>query len=158
MKRLLLLLAALLAAWLAVAATEDTAAAVLPANPAFVHVYNHDSNWAAASFGNTVTERGLPAPYESGSPGDAGDLRSSGRSPRPGTTAKYGYNGRSCSGKIDRDGTSTLGPSAATRLSSVGIVRWEVGAETAPELASGLERTGAALSKSDAFHRSVSAR
>ncbi len=68
--------------------------------------------------------------------------------------ASYGHQARCAYG------TRATGTPKAAAGSAYGIsVRFEgtvSAAETAPELASGLERTGSALNKSDAFHRSVS--
>jgi hypothetical protein len=47
-------------------------------------------------------------------------------------------------------------PGTVATGSSAALPRFGVAADSAPELASGLERTGSALAKSDPFHRSVS--
>lgn len=151
------LVAAVIAAVLTLlAAPVVEAIALAPADSHSTYVYDNHHHPALVT--GVVTERGPSATHDSTTTDDGG-LRSLGdlaRSNGPTTPATYDYNdlgqlaqsARGCRLAEERAGG---GPAAIAVVQRSGVA-----AKSTPELASGLERTGTALSKSDPFHRSVS--
>lgn len=121
--------------------------------------YTNDSHPARAASTNAASERGPPARYDRATTRDAIDRRSRGASARPGavqTCAHSIYDIPSSLVHVDNRLGTTPGSAGSASGDLSLFQRDQDAAEDAPELASGIERTGSALAKSDPFHRSVS--
>lgn len=140
MKRLLVLLAALLATWLGVAVPAPTAVA-LPGNPGSVHGYVYDADRTVASFDNTAIKRGPPVTDERGTISDAVHRWSHGASSRPdGPTprAQTTYNTRPAFAKATRVAGYNLEPMGLVDGNVIAFARGGVAAKTADNLLPGL--------------------
>lgn len=155
MRRLVSVLVALLATWLGLAIAEPTTAAHSPSVVTSPYVGHYRSVGVTTS----TTERGPPSSRDLEITYDSLNPRSEGaaactRSADTRAVSTYDYPTTlvQVAGVVDtikRIAGGSAGTSASDELR-------RVAAKSAPEMASGLERTGSALSKSDALHRSVS--
>ena len=158
MKRFLLIVVAAIAACLGFGAPSASAVEV-PILGVHSHSHSYDSHAQPAALAGTATERGPSAYDHAATTHNAVVLRSDGALAGPSNAAPRAIcacDAPVIPAQVDSAAGTTSGPTGANSgyLSSFELSR--VAAKTAPELASGLERTGTALSKSDAFHRSVS--
>ena len=138
---------------------STSAVATARADASTVNAYNYDDTQDAAAPTATTSERGPPSTDDYGTSYDAAGHWPRGSSARPplatsGATTIYTARAK-LTQRAQATGTTRKVPWADVgELSS--FQRSRVAAKSAPEVASGLERTGTALSKGDPFHRSVS--
>lgn len=165
MRRLLPLLVALISAllgWLFAASAD--AATLTPAHIESGYVYDGHQHTSPATY--TATDRGRPADSDTVASVDAVDRWSRGASERPATAprataitydrptplvqvarapATTQDQARRCDGEISSLGSRRVAAKFIGPEAALGFKTFDA-AKTAPELASGLERTGSALS------------
>lgn len=125
-----------------------------------VATYPYDGHHASAQVCNDAVERGPPERKSTDTTHAAGDDPSSGTpvllARAPTTHADFTYDHLPPVVQVASVAPSTERPQSTRLVPISPCARWRVAAKTTPELASGMERTGSALTKSDPFHRSVS--
>lgn len=154
------LVAVLAAAVLGMLLLLAPAASAVTAEATSDAIYMSDGRHHSASPAGAWAERGPPVEYDRHTTCPRGvDRWSCVALSRPDdatSPAPYNYDDLGRSAQVARGSWVTQGHDDDGRSSYVRAKPWSGAAKTAPELASGMERTGTALSKSDAFHRSVS--